>query len=94
MLFRACIYVHDCLWFLLFSVCFHLIFVFVWRSLCFFCFTLFVGNDVGAVVIGVIGLFDDCLLRFFVITFMYIHKDSFALFGWVVCLLLLFIFAL
>ena len=49
---------------------------------------------VGAVVIGVIGLFDDCLLRFFVITFMYIHKDSFALFGWVVCLLLLFIFAL
>ena len=74
-----------------FSVCFHLIFVFVWRSLYFFCFTLFVDNDVGGVVLAASGLFVDCLLSFFVIAFVYIHKCLFALFGWVVCLLLLFI---
>ena len=37
----------------------------------FFCFALFVGNDVGGVVLAVSGLFGDCLLCFFVLAFMY-----------------------
>ena len=55
---------HDCLWFLLFSVCFYLIF-FLFDEVCVFLFFLFVGNVVGGGVLADNGLFGGCLFCFF-----------------------------
>ena len=74
-----------------FSTSYYLIFIFWGRSLCFL-FFLFVGNIIGGGVLAVSGLFGDCLLCvFFVHLCVCIHKFLFTIFGWVVCLFLLFV---
>ena len=67
--FFACIYGYGDLWFLFFfSVCFYLIFR-LFGEVSVFLFFLFVDNNTGGGVFAVSGLFDNCLLCFFVLAF-------------------------
>ena len=65
---------------------------FLGRSLCFL-FFLFVGNIIGGGVLAVSGLllWGLFVVCFFVHLCVCIHKFLFTIFGWVVCLFLLFV---